>query len=91
MVAFSRDDQKERFVRDLGANEYINTSKEDFGTALQKLGGAALIVATATNARAISPLLKGLGPLGKLLILAGMYLEMLSPFEFQPLSDSCSG
>ncbi|OOQ88205.1 putative alcohol dehydrogenase [Penicillium brasilianum] len=70
VVAISRDDQKERFVRDLGAHEYINTSEEDVGSALQKLGGASLIVATAPNARAISPLLKGLRPLGKLLILA---------------------
>lgn len=72
VVAISRDAQKERFVRDLGAQEYIDTSKEDVATALQKLGGAALIVATAPNAPAISPLLKGLAPLGKLLILAGM-------------------
>jgi D-arabinose 1-dehydrogenase-like Zn-dependent alcohol dehydrogenase len=91
VVAISRDDQKERFVRDLGAHEYINTSKEDVGTALQKLGCAALIVATAPNARAISPLLKGLGPLGKLLILAGIQLEIPSPFEFQLLSDDSSG
>lgn len=72
VVAISRDAQKELFVRDLGAHEYIDTSKEDVATALQKLGGAALIVATAPNAPAISPLLKGLAPLGKLLILAGL-------------------
>jgi D-arabinose 1-dehydrogenase-like Zn-dependent alcohol dehydrogenase len=75
VVAISRDDQKERLVRDLGAHEYINTSEEDVGSALRKLGGASLIVATAPNAQAISPLLKGLGPLGKLLILAGRYLD----------------
>jgi D-arabinose 1-dehydrogenase-like Zn-dependent alcohol dehydrogenase len=53
VVAISRDDQKERFVRDLGAHEYIDTIKEDVGTALQEPGGAALIVATAANAGAI--------------------------------------
>lgn len=81
-VAISRDDQKEKFVRDLGAHEYINTSKEEVGPALQKLGGASLIVATVPNAKAISPLLQGLGPLGKLLILASMYLAFLSPRQF---------
>lgn len=73
VVAISRDAQKERFVRDLGAHEYIDSSKEDAATALQKLGGASLIVATAPNPKAISPLLKGLRPLGKLLVLAGEY------------------
>jgi D-arabinose 1-dehydrogenase-like Zn-dependent alcohol dehydrogenase len=71
VVAISRDAQKEKFVRELGAHEYIDTSKEDAATALQKLGGASLIVATAPNPQVISPLLKGLGPLGKILILAG--------------------
>lgn len=91
VVAISRDDKKERFVRDLGAHEYINTSKEDVGTALQKLGGAALIVATAPNVRAISPLLKGLGPLGKLLILASKYLDRSRPIKTQLLIMSSSG
>jgi len=71
VVAISRDAQKEKFVRELGAHEYIDTSKEDAATALQKLGGASLIVATAPNPQVISPLLKGLGPLGKILLLAG--------------------
>ncbi|KAJ5150299.1 hypothetical protein N7448_001877 [Penicillium atrosanguineum] len=70
VVAISRDAQKEKFVRELGAHEYIDTSKEDAATALQKLGGASLVVATAPNPQVISPLLKGLGPLGKILILA---------------------
>lgn len=70
VVAISRDAQKEKFARELGAHEYIDTSKEDAATALQKLGGASLIVATAPNPQVISPLLKGLGPLGKILILA---------------------
>jgi D-arabinose 1-dehydrogenase-like Zn-dependent alcohol dehydrogenase len=71
VVALSRDSKKEKFVRELGAHEYIDSSKEDAAQALQKLGGASLIVATAPNAQVISPLVNGLGIMGKLLILAG--------------------
>lgn len=70
VVALSRDAKKEKFARELGADEYVDASKDDTAEALQKLGGASLIVATAPNADAITPLLKGLGILGKLLILS---------------------
>ncbi|CAL5869906.1 uncharacterized protein PFLUO_LOCUS4139 [Penicillium psychrofluorescens] len=70
VVALSRDSKKEKFVRELGAHEYIDSSKEDAAQALQKLGGASLIVATAPNAQVIAPLVDGLGILGKLLILS---------------------
>lgn len=70
VVAISRDSDKETFARKLGADEYIDASKGDTGEQLQKLGGASLIVATAPSADAITPLLKGLGILGKLLILS---------------------
>lgn len=73
VVALSRDSQKEKFARELGAHEYIDASKGDTGEALQRLGGASLIVATAPNAEVMTPLLKGLGMLGKLLILSGEF------------------
>ena len=38
--------------------------------ALQKMGGASLIVVTAPNAKIMGPLVNGLGPMGKLLGLA---------------------
>ncbi|KAI9655889.1 MAG: hypothetical protein M1831_004734 [Alyxoria varia] len=69
VVALSRDASKEEFARKLGAHEYIDGSKVDQGEALQKLGGASLIIATAPNPKGISPLLKGLGIMGKLLVL----------------------
>ncbi|KAJ5805346.1 hypothetical protein N7474_011233 [Penicillium riverlandense] len=61
VVALSRDSTKEKFVRELGAHEYIDSSKEEAAQALQKLGGASLIVATAPNAQVISPLVNGPG------------------------------
>lgn len=71
VVALSRDNQKEDFARSLGAHEYIDSSKVDVGEALQSLGGASLIITTAPTADVMPPLLKGLGILGKLLILSG--------------------
>jgi D-arabinose 1-dehydrogenase-like Zn-dependent alcohol dehydrogenase len=70
VVAISSSADKEKFARDLGAHEYIDGSKEDIGQALQKMGGAACVVFTAPNAKLIPPLISGLGPLGKLLVLA---------------------
>ncbi|KAL9611866.1 MAG: hypothetical protein Q9167_003520 [Letrouitia subvulpina] len=70
VIALSRDSKKEKHARELGADEYIDASKGDVGASLQKLGGASLIVATAPSADAITPLLTGLGILGKLLILS---------------------
>lgn len=69
-VALSRGTDKKDFAMKLGATDYIDTSKGDAAEALQKLGGAALIVATAPNPEHISPLVGGCKPLGKLLILA---------------------
>ncbi|KAM5497103.1 putative secondary metabolism biosynthetic enzyme [Microsporum canis] len=70
VVALSRNAEKEAFARELGAHEYIDVSKCDVGEQLQKLGGVSLIVSTAPTKDAIEPLLKGLGMLGKLLILS---------------------
>lgn len=79
VVAISSSAHKEKFARDLGAHEYIDGSKEDIGQTLQKMGGAACIVFTAPNAKLIPGLISGLGPLGKLLILAAA-----GPVEINP-------
>jgi D-arabinose 1-dehydrogenase-like Zn-dependent alcohol dehydrogenase len=77
VVALSRDDKKESLARGLGAHEYIDGSKWDgnYGAALQKLGGASLIVTTAPDSGVMDTLLSGLGLLGKLLILSGESLN----------------
>lgn len=70
VVAVSRGSSKEAFARKLGAHEYIDTEKVDAGAALQELGGAKLVVATSPSGQGITGLLKGLGVLGKLLVLS---------------------
>lgn len=73
VIAISRDSSKEKIARELGAHEYIDSSKQDVGEALQKLGGANLIVVTANSPETINPLISGLGVVGKILFLAGTY------------------
>jgi D-arabinose 1-dehydrogenase-like Zn-dependent alcohol dehydrogenase len=67
-VALSRGEDKRAFAMDLGAHDYINTAAGNVADELQKLGGAALIIVTAPNAKAITPLIGGLAPRGTLLI-----------------------
>ena len=75
VVAMSRDGSKEKFARDLGAKDYIDQSKIGASEALQKMGGAAMVVLTAPNPKIIDSLVGGLAPFGKVLLLAGEYLE----------------
>jgi D-arabinose 1-dehydrogenase-like Zn-dependent alcohol dehydrogenase len=70
VVAISRGADKEKFARQLGAHEYIDTTKGAAGAALAALGSASLIVTTNPHAEQIPELLTGLGPLGKLLVLS---------------------
>ena len=67
-VAINRGTDKEVLARKLGAHHYIDAVAQDVVGELQKLGGARVILATAPNAQAISPLTDGLSPRGKLLV-----------------------
>lgn len=67
-VAINRGNDKEPLARQLGAHDYIDATATDVVTELQKLGGASVILATAPNAQAISSLVDGLAPNGKLLV-----------------------
>ncbi|KAH6663222.1 putative alcohol dehydrogenase [Halenospora varia] len=70
VVALSSGDKKRDFAQKLGAHEYIDTSKDDPCKKLQDMGGAAAIVCTAPNPKAIGPLTGGLEAGGRLLVLA---------------------
>ncbi|KAJ4305674.1 hypothetical protein N0V90_001205 [Kalmusia sp. IMI 367209] len=77
-VALSTSSNKKEFAEQLGATDFVDTSKEDAATALQRMGGASLIVVTAPNASVMSGLVGGLGILGKLLILARECSSLMS-------------
>ena len=67
-VALGRGKDKEPLAKKLGAHHYIDSGSGDAAAELQKLGGARVILATAPNAEAISALVDGLSPDGKLLV-----------------------
>ncbi|OTA65141.1 alcohol dehydrogenase GroES-like domain-containing protein [Hypoxylon sp. EC38] len=70
VVAVSRGADKEKAARELGAHEYIDSSKGDAGAALKALGGARAAFTTALSAEAFTPLIRGLNIMGKLVILS---------------------
>src|SRR6266581_5767318 len=67
-IAIGRGGDKEPLARKLGAHEYIDTSEGAPAEAIQKLGGARVILTTAPDAKSISALVDGLAPGGKLVI-----------------------
>lgn len=80
-VALSRGKDKEALAGELGAHYFIDTASENAAEALQKLGGARVILATAPHGKSISGLVGGLGSNGKLLIVAAA----ADPIEVSPL------
>jgi alcohol dehydrogenase/propanol-preferring alcohol dehydrogenase len=80
-VAISTSDSKKGLTKELGAHHFINTDKKDPSEALQKLGGAKLILATAPYSDAINLVVNGLGIDGKLLMVAATS----DPIEVSPM------
>ncbi len=75
-VAIARGEDKEPLARKLGAIHYIDSQAQDPAAELSKLGGARVILATATDNKAMSAVLGGLGVNGKLIIV-GVAVEPL--------------
>src|SRR6185369_15652869 len=67
-VAIGRGADKESLAKKLGAHHYISTEAGPASEALQKLGGARAVLATAPDSKAMTDLTDGLGPNGQLLI-----------------------
>jgi D-arabinose 1-dehydrogenase-like Zn-dependent alcohol dehydrogenase len=79
-VAIARGREKEALARQLGARHYIDSTSQDPASELSKLGGARVVLATVTNAAAMTAALGGLGPRGKLVVLGAA----MEPMEFPP-------
>ena len=81
-VAIGRGGDKEALAKKLGAHHYIDTAVTAPAAALQALGGARVILATAPDSKAISGLVDGLGPDGKLVIVgAGLEPLTITPLQ----------
>ncbi|MEY9844286.1 alcohol dehydrogenase catalytic domain-containing protein [Streptacidiphilus sp. MAP5-3] len=68
-VAIARGGDKAAFARQLGAHHYVDsTGDTPVAEALQALGGARAVLATATSSAAIAAAMDGLGPRGELIV-----------------------
>ena len=75
----ARGSGKESLAKQLGVHQYIDSQAQDAAAELSKLGGAKIILATVTNAEAMSATLGGLSVNGKLLILGAPHEPLVVP------------
>ena len=82
VAALSTTADKEDLAQDLGAHHFIDASTADAAEALQGLGGADVILATAPNSDAITSVVGGLGRDGSLVVVAATG----EPVEVPPMA-----
>ena len=88
-VAIARGKDKEPLAKQLGAHVYIDSQAQNVAAELQKLGGAKTILATVTNAKAMSAAIPGLAVRGKLIVL-GVDMEPIQVSMFDLIGGSRS-
>ncbi|MGD0631786.1 MAG: zinc-binding dehydrogenase [Terracidiphilus sp.] len=76
-----RGSENAALAKELGASVYIDSQATNAAEALQKLGGAQVILATAPSSKAMSELVDGLGPNGKLIVVGASF----DPIEVTPI------
>ncbi|MFI6738209.1 alcohol dehydrogenase catalytic domain-containing protein [Nonomuraea sp. NPDC050451] len=81
-IAMARGPEKASLAHKLGAARYIDTATENMADALQAQGGAKAVLATVTNAAAMSQAINGLGRRGELIIV-GVDMERLDVTPLQ--------
>jgi D-arabinose 1-dehydrogenase-like Zn-dependent alcohol dehydrogenase len=68
VAAIARGEEKQQLARQLGAHHSIDSQAEDAAAALQALGGASVILTTATSGKAMSALVGALRARGRLIV-----------------------
>ena len=81
VAAIGRGGETAPLAKKLGASAYIDTKSTNAAEALQQLGGARVILATAPDSKAMSELIDGLGPNGKLIVIG----VSSDPIEVTPI------
>jgi D-arabinose 1-dehydrogenase-like Zn-dependent alcohol dehydrogenase len=81
VVAVGRGSENAALAKKLGASVYIDSKSTNAAEALQILGGARVILATAPSSKAMSELINGLGPNGKLIVIGAAF----DPIEVTPI------
>jgi D-arabinose 1-dehydrogenase-like Zn-dependent alcohol dehydrogenase len=81
VAAIGRGPDNAALAQKLGAALYIDSRATNAAEELQKLGGAQVILATAPSSKAMSALIDGLGPNGKLMVIGAAF----DPIEVTPI------
>src|SRR4029453_2867945 len=81
VAAIGRGSDSAALATKLGASVYIDNQVKNPADALQALGGAQVILATAPSSKAMSELIDGLGPNGKLVVIGVTF----DPIEVTPV------
>ncbi len=81
VAAIGRGPANATLAKKLGASVYIDSKATNAAEALQELGGAKVILATAPSSKAMSELIDGLGPNGKLIVVGVTF----DPIEVTPV------
>jgi len=81
VVAIGRGSENAELAKKLGASVYIDNKVTNPAEELQKLGGAQVILATAPSSKAMSEVINGLGPNGKLMVVGASS----DPIEVTPI------
>ena len=81
VAAIGRGSENASLAKKLGASVYIDSQSTNGAQELQKLGGARVILATAPSSKAMSELVDGLGPNGKLIVVGATF----DPIEVTPI------
>jgi D-arabinose 1-dehydrogenase-like Zn-dependent alcohol dehydrogenase len=81
VAAIGRGPENAALAKKLGAAVYIDSKSTNAAEELQKLGGAQVILATAPSSKAMSELIDGLGPNGKLMVIGATF----DPIEVTPV------
>jgi D-arabinose 1-dehydrogenase-like Zn-dependent alcohol dehydrogenase len=79
-VAIARGEEKAALAKRLGAQHYIDSAVANVADELTALGGARVVLATASDAKAMSAVIGGLGIDGKLVVLGAS----ADPIEVSP-------
>jgi len=92
VAAIGRGPENGALAKKLGASLYIDSKSTNAAEALQKLGGAQVILATAPSSKAMSELIDGLGPNGKLIVIGADFDPIqVSPVQLITGSRSIQG
>src|SRR5215475_1595343 len=87
VAAIGRGSETAALAKKLGASVYIDSNSTNAAEALQKLGGAQVILALAPSSKAMSELFDGLAPNGKIVII-GVDSEPLQVTPVQLITGS---